>query len=199
LRRFNRHAASLATLLAVTWASPVSAQIAPIVTTLPAPPVPGGPLSQSLNGAYRAILHAGTVNPGAAQQASFLYAQARERALRGDVSGALASAAAAQATAGVPARAAIAALQSTTEAASVTPPAAALPIVDSAALLPADLLVARNEIELAEKVRPGASLVEAKRRYRSALDAYLSGNAAKSASEARASFDAAAEVFSQAK
>lgn len=189
----------VAALLGLAWASPVVAQIAPIVTTIPAPPVPGGPLSQSLNGAYRAILHAGTLNPAAAQQASFLYAQARERAHRGDLSGALASAAAAAATAGAPANAAIAAQAATTQAASVTPPAAALPIVDSAALLPADLLVARNEIELAERVRPGASLDEAKRRYRSALDAYLSGNAAKAATEARASFDAAAEVFSQAK
>lgn len=187
----------MAPIVPLTPIAPIS-PIAPLVPTLPAPPFPAGPVSQSLNGAYRAILRA---DAGAAQRASFLYAQARERAQRGDVAGALASAAAAQAAAGSPSsRPGIAPLQAGTLGGNaVTPPTTDVPIVDSAALLPADLLVARNEIELTERVRPGASLDEAKRRYRNALDAYLSGNAAKAAAEARASFDSAAGVFSKAK
>jgi hypothetical protein len=185
---------------AIVAAAPAAAQILPLVSTIPAPPFPAGPVSQSLGGAYRAIVRAGLTNPSAAERASFLYAQARERARRGDVAGALASSAAAQAAAGSPAsRAVVPLTPSEALPAPGLPPTLSVPLADSAAALPADLLVARNEIELAERLHAPGSLDEAKRRYRSALDAYLSGNAAKEATEARASFDLSAEVLSKAK
>jgi hypothetical protein len=93
-------------LLATTIAAPVQPVAAnqtplPVVPLIaPAPVVPVGPLSTSLTGAYQAIVQAGSIDPRAAQRASFLYAQARERAARGDYSGALAAAASARALAG---------------------------------------------------------------------------------------------------
>ncbi len=171
----------------------------------PPPPVPAGPVARSIGDAYRAIVTAAPANPAAAQQASFLYAQARERAARGDYAGALAAADSAQALAR--------SRPATVLAPVVTPgafssgsapsgPAVAAPgsaaAVPDAGLLPGDLLAARNEIELAERIGH-ASLAAAKARYRNALNAYLDGNAARSHSEARASFDLAAEVLSKAK
>jgi len=175
--------------------------VTPAAPIVPAPPPARGPLSQSLNGAYRAIVNAAPNDPGAAARASFLYADARERARRGDVSGALASAAAAWAEALAPsAPRVLAPAVPLPYAPAVQPaPAAAAPLAAEAASLPADLLVARNELLLAERLQPGASLAGAKRCYRSALDAYLGGNAEREAAQARAAFDLAAEAIAKAK
>lgn len=142
-------------------------------------------------------------DPAAAERASFLYAQARERAARGDASGALAAAASAQALAGARSAAPLPTLapqiQPGGAAGALVPPSlAASAGLPETGLLPAGLLAARNEIELAERIGH-APLTEAKAHYRSALDAYLSGNAARSRVEAKASFDLAAEVISKAK
>ena len=81
----------------------------------------------------------------------------------------------------------------------VTPPNNGVPIVDSGGeVLSADLLVARNEIALASQ-NSRLPLDTAKRHYRAALDAYESGNATRSRTEARAAFDAAADVLSTVK
>lgn len=142
-------------------------------------------------------------NPAAAQQAAFAYAQALQRARAGDVSGALAASAHAQATAleagrgvlplpAVPLGPAPLGVPPT----GVTPPTAGVPIVDDAgAVLSPELLAARNEIALASELtrRP---LDAAKAHYRRALDAYQSGNAARARHEARAAFDAAADALS---
>ena len=155
-------------------------------------------------------------DPAAAQQAAFAYAQALQRARAGDVSGALAASAHAQATAleagrgvlplpAVPLRPAPPGVPTTgvpqtgVTATGVTPPTAGVPIVDDAgAVLSPELLAARNEIALASELtrRP---LDAAKAHYRRALDAYQSGNAARARHEARAAFDAAADALSTVK
>lgn len=150
-------------------------------------------------------------NPAAAQQAAFAYAQALQRARAGDVSGALAASAHAQATAleagrgvlplpAVPLGPAPLGVPTTgVPQTGVTPPTAGVPIVDDAgAVLSPELLAARNEIALAAELtrRP---LDAAKAHYRRALDAYQSGNAARARHEARAAFDAAADALSTVK
>ncbi len=157
-------------------------------------------------------------NPAAAQQAAFAYAQALQRARAGDVSGALAASAHAQATAleagrgllplpavplaqpppGVPTTGVPTSGVPPTGVmpTGVTPPTAGVPIVDDAgAVLSPELLAARTEIALASELtrRP---LDAAKAHYRRALDAYQSGNAARARHEARAAFDAAADALS---
>jgi TolA-binding protein len=66
--------------------------------------------------------------------------------------------------------------------------------VDHPGGLPDDLLRARNEIELAAEL-DGPLLEEAKKHYRAALDAYLSGDRAKELREAGASFALAEQVL----
>ncbi|MBC5800985.1 MAG: hypothetical protein GIW94_13600 [Candidatus Eremiobacteraeota bacterium] len=147
-------------------------------------------------------------SPAAAQQAEFAYAQALQRARAGDVSGALAASAHAQATALEAGRGASLptvplppAEPPTTVVppTGVTPPTAGVPIVDDAgAVLSPELLAARNEIELASELTH-RSLDTAKAHYRRALDAYQSGNAVRARHEARAAFDAAADALSTVK
>jgi len=148
-------------------------------------------------------------NPAAAQQAAFAYAQALQRARTGDVSGALAASAHAQATAleagrGVPPPPAVplGPAQSPTTVVpppGVTPSTSGVPIVeDGGAILSPELLAARNEIALASELTH-RSLDAAKAHYRRALDAYQSGNAVYARHEARAAFDAAADALSTVK
>ena len=174
---------------------------------LPAPPLPTSALGRSLSNAYNSIVRVGATNPGAAQQASYKYAQALQRARAGDVSGALAASGQAQAQAltATPPVQRVAPLSAppvpTTVLAptGVIPPNNGVPIVDSGGeVLSADLLVARNEIDLAGR-NSSLPLDTAKRHYRAALDAYESGNATRSRAEARAAFDAAADVLSTVK
>ena len=159
--------------------------------------MPISPVARQLNNAYRAIVTTRTVNPIAAQNASFAYAQARQQARIGNTSGALAAAATAQAQAlsGAALAVPLAATTAATPASSVP---RGVPIVENGPPLSADLIVARNEIAIAEDVSR-ASLSRAKQHYRAALDAYESGDQARSLSEARAAFDAAVDVVSAAK
>ncbi|MDQ2907893.1 MAG: hypothetical protein M3R44_00910, partial [Candidatus Eremiobacteraeota bacterium] len=148
-------------------------------------------------------------DPATAQRASFTYAQALQRARSGDVSGALAAAAQAQAEVNEGAaarslRAGAAARQGHAGTApfspsGVTPPTNGVPIVDNAgAVVSPDLLAARNEILLVSQLSHG-SLNSAKAHYRAALGAYHSGNGGRSRREAQAAFDAAAEALSPKK
>ena len=178
---------------------PVAPAPLPPLPVLPGPPLPTGALGRSLAGAYGAIVRAGATDPAAAQRAEFLYAEARQRALRGDVSGALASANAAQAAALSQRPALLAPAEPNVLPAGSVPREPPILSGGGAAALPPDLLVARNEIALADRLHAGGSLDAAKRRYRRALDAYLSGNAASSHREARAAFDLAADVLSRLK
>lgn len=146
------------------------------------------------------------MNPAAVQRASFAYAQALQRARSGDVSGALAAAAQAQAEAisgaaarSLPAGTAAKMGQPGTTLvppSGVMPPTSGIPIVDNAgAGLSPELRAARNEILLASQLtrRP---LTSAKADYRAALGAYHSGNRARSRRQAKAAFNAAAEALS---
>ena len=81
----------------------------------------------------------------------------------------------------------------------VTPATNGVPIVDNGGqVLSADLLIARNEIDLAEEITH-KPLDAAKAHYRKALNAYESGNGDRSRAEARSAFDAAANVLSTVK
>ncbi len=176
------------------------------------PPIPATPLGRSLSGAYGAIVRAGTANPAAAQQAQFSYVQALQRARMGDVSGALAAAHTAEATAMTPAVSPQMLLPATPvpgplpvapprpgqNQAGVFPSTAGVPIVENGVPLAPDLVAAQQEIGLAGQISRG-SLDAAKAHYRAALDAYVSGNAARSHAEARAAFDAAADAISTVK
>ncbi len=193
---------------------PAAAQTRPVVPPplLPAPPLATSPLGRGLSGAYGAIVRAGTANPAAAQQANFAYVQALQHARMGDVSGALAAAHTAQALAGSPAREPqlllpalppaapipVAPARPGESAGGVFPSTGGVPIIENGVPLAPDLVVARQEIELAGSIsrRP---LDAAKTHYRAALDAYVSGNAARAHAEARAAFDAAANVISTVK
>lgn len=183
----------------------------------PGPPgIPGGPLARSLYNANQAIVRAnaaGLQNASGALQAQYYFLQAQLKAAAGDMAGALAAAALAQSAANSsgagnttlrPALSTIPQLPagafpgpSDYAPTDTVPNARPIPLADD--LLPADLLVARNEIELAENMHAGADLAKAKLRYRSALNAYLSGNAARARADARASFDAAADIISRTK
>ncbi|MDQ2858375.1 MAG: hypothetical protein M3R53_06950 [Candidatus Eremiobacteraeota bacterium] len=184
---------------ALAQSAPVAAAPLPVLPVLPAPPLPTGPLGRSLSGAYGAIVRAGATDPAAAQRAEFLYADARQRALRGDTSGALASANAAQAAALSRQPVFVTPAETNVLAAGTVPRESPALAGGASAALPADLLVARNEIELGDRLHAGSSLESAKRRYRRALDAYLSGDAANAHREARAAFDLAADVLSRLK
>jgi hypothetical protein len=153
-----------------------------------------------LSGAYGALARATTTNPAAAAQAKFAYAQALQRARMGDVAGALAAAHTAQATAQSPAGAPQANLPATPAPAPL-PVAAApagVPIVENGVPLAPDLVVAKQEIDLAAEISR-RNLDGAKAHYRAALDAYVSGNAGRARTEARAAFDAAADAISTVK
>lgn len=194
--------------------APAAAQTLPrpALPPLAAPPLPTSPLGRSLSGAYGAIVRAGTANPSAAAAANFAYVQALQRARMGDVSGALAAAHIAQATALAPAVSPQQLLPATPypaplpvaparpgqNAAGVFPSTAGVPIVEAGVPLSPNLVVAKQEIELAGQISR-ANLDGAKAHYRAALDAYVSGNAERARSEARAAFDAAADAISTVK
>lgn len=204
----------LAALCVAIAGQPASAQSSPPAAPPPrplpaAPPLPTSPLGRSLSNAYQAIVRTGVSNPAAAQQAEFAYAQALQRARAGDVSGALAASAHAEAAALEAGRGAfslpsvpLAPPQPPTTVVpptGVTPPTAGVPITgDAGAVLSPELLAARNEIELASELTH-RSLDTPKAHYRRALDAYQSGNAARARREARAAFDAAADALSTVK
>ena len=188
------------------------AQTIPAVRPLVPPPLPTTPLGRSLTGAYGAIVSAGSRNPAAAAQANFAYVQALQRARMGDVSGALAAAHIAQATAQSPAVAPQLLLPATPapapvpvaparpgqNAGGVFPSTGGVPIVENGAPLSPDLVVAEQEIDLAGRLSR-RNLDGAKAHYRAALDAYISGNAVRARTEARAAFDAAADALSTVK
>ncbi len=202
-----RRLSAAALAAALLWpASPLQAQTA-ARPNFPAPPLPTTPVGRSLSNAYHSIVRAEVSNPAAAQQASYKYVQALQRARAGDVSGALSASGQAQAQVltGVPRAQPVQPLTApqvpTTVLAptGVTPPENGVPIVDSGGeVLTADLLVARNEIDLAQSITH-KPLGAAQLHYRKALDAYESGNAARSRVEARSAFDAAADVLSTVK
>ena len=184
----------------------------PAVPPLAAPPLGTTPLGRSLSGAYGAIVRAGTANPSAAAAANFAYVQALQRARMGDVSGALAAAHIAQATAMAPAARPeqfapatpypaplpVAPARPGQNAAGVFPTTAGVPIVESGVPLSPDLVVAKQEIDLAGQISR-RNLDGAKAHYRAALDAYVSGNAERARTEARAALDAAADAISTVK
>ena len=184
----------------------------PALPPLSAPPLATTPLNRSLAGAYGAIVRAGTTNPAAAAQANFAYVQALQRARRGDVAGALAAAHIAQATAQAPsvspqllqaatpypAPAPVAPARPGQSTGGVFPSAAGVPIIENGVPLSPDLVAARQEIDLASQISR-RSLDGAKAHYRAALDAYVSGNAERAHSEARAALDAAADALSTVK
>jgi hypothetical protein len=124
--------------------------------------------------------------PGPAQRAAYLQALAVEHARAGDVLGARYYGALARAAAGA-------------SAPTVVPPLAPLsatglfparPLPFAIAPLPAELLVARNEIELvAEQTR--LPLVEAKARYRAALDRFVAGDVSAAKTLAREAYSLA--------
>jgi hypothetical protein len=138
--------------------------------------------------------------------------QALQRARMGDVSGALAAAHVAQATAMSPGIAPqilapatpapgplpVAPARPGQNSGGVFPSTAGIPIVENGVPLEPDLVVARQEIDLAGQLSR-RNLDDAKAHYRAALDAYVSGNAARAHSEARAAFDAAADALSTVK
>ena len=161
----------------------------PFTPLLPGPPLPLGPLGRGLAGAYGAVEAARASDPAAAQQAAGLYLQAQLQARNGDVSGALATAAAARAAAVM----ALPATRLTPAIPLAAPrvPASGIPLVGGTGFLPTELLRARDAIARAELMRHGSALAQAKERYRSALDAYFSGDAARAARDARAALDLA--------
>jgi TolA-binding protein len=186
----------------------------------PAPPLPTGSVQRSLSGAFGAISAATATNPGAAQQANFLYQSALQRYRAGDLAAAAAEANAARGLAAGTTPTLLAPATGTaanppqpgtllppfTGAAQAGAAAAGAPtqpgvaqsrtpnLADEAAALPDNLLRARNEIELAAEL-DGPLLEEAKKHYRAALDAYLSGDRAKEGREAGASFGLAEQVL----
>jgi hypothetical protein len=125
--------------------------------------------------------------PGPAQSAAYLHALAQSHARAGDVLGARYYAALARA------------------AANATPPTLVLPnaplvpanfpplhpIPLMIAPLPTELLVARNEIELVA-LQTNLPLLEAKARYRSALDRFVAGDVAGAKTLARQAYTLAA-------
>ena len=130
----------------------------------------------------------------------------------GDVSGALAAAHIAQATAMAgagsvalpgpatpyPAPLPVAPARPGTNAAGVFPSTAGVPIIENGVPLSPNLVVAKQEIDLAGQISR-SNLDGAKAHYRAALDAYVSGNAERARTEARAAFDAAADAISTVK
>jgi len=186
-------------LLALGALVPLAASAQMIAPIPGPPPVPAGPTSLAINNAYQALVRAGVSNPALAQQANFAYQMALVRYRAGDYRSALASAALASAIAG--------------SASSATPLVAPLPLpqignttvfpptgtqVESHALPgvagavpPPQLLLARNEIELAATEGRG-SLDAAKAHYRAALDAWLNGDATHALEQARTAYDLAA-------
>ncbi len=182
----------------------------PALPPLAPPPLPTTPLGRGLTGAYGAIVRAGSANPAAAAAANFAYVQALQRARMGDVSGALAAAHTAQAMAMTPAASPplaatpypgplpVAPARPGQNAAGVFPSTAGVPIVENGVPLSPSLVVARQEIDLAGQISRG-NLDGAKAHYRAALDAYVSGNAQRAQTEARAAFDAAADAISTVK
>jgi hypothetical protein len=187
-------------------------QAGPALLPLVPPPLPTTPLGRSLSGAYGAIVRANAANPAGAQAANFAYVQALQRARMGDVSGALAAAHIAAATAMSPGIAPqllapanpapgplpVAPARPGENSGGVFPSTAGVPIVENGVALEPDLVVARQEIDLAGQLSR-RNLDGAKAHYRAALDAYVSGNAARARSEARAAFEAAADALSTVK
>jgi hypothetical protein len=193
---------------------PASAQTTLLVPTPIAPVVPVGAAGRSLGDAYRSIVSVREANPAAAQAANFQYVIARQRLAAGDVSGALAASALAQSLASSPAAMPLAArnaaaslpyapsgvgvpgigtLRSAPLGPTGTTPATA-PVPLAGGPLSMQLLVARNEIDLAERLTRG-DLTVAKARYRAALDAYQSGDAARSNAAANDAYRRAARYL----
>lgn len=157
---------------------------------VPVPYVPPGsnvpattPLGRGLAGAANAIEGARASDPRAAQRADALYVRAQQQAAAGDVSGALATTSLARAAAlsaasgyGLPPAA------SPAFPTTARPPT--VPLAAAGALLPTDLLLARAEIERVAGAKHDSSLDLAKKHYRHALDAWLSGNAPLASREA---------------
>jgi len=182
----------VATAVAVDAQTPPRPILGPV-------PLPATPVGRGLNQAYGAIVRAGVNNPGAAQRAQYDYVQAVQKARMGDRAGSLAASARAQANVllGSPT---VAAPRAYAPAQSAIAPQAArgVPIVENGPALSGDLLVARRQLDLASQMTH-ANLDAAKKQYRAALDDYLSGNAERSRTEARAAFDGATDALSRMK
>lgn len=183
-------ALSVASLLA--QASAASAQPNP----LPAAPPPNFSTTQrALSAAYAALQrayasnasHANAPNTTAATQANFLYAEALARYRAGDRANAYYDAALATAMANE-----AAAGRTVIEPLHLSPPpnyyAPTPPVPGVTAILPSELLRARNEIERVEQLT-GDPLSAATAKYRVALDRYFSGDTPGAKADASAAYD----------
>ena len=180
---------------------PPAAAPPPLRVFVGPPGVPTTGVANQLSNARSAAIRADAAgNSAAAASAAAAYRQGVARAASGNVAGALGSAASAQAAASSaigPVAPALAPVYPP-PLGPVATPAAGIPLVANDASLPADLYVARREIDLAQSVSPGR-VASAKAHYRAALDAYVSGSTTRYHREARAAFDAAADAFTSAK
>jgi len=186
---------------APVMADPPAAAVLPPVVPLPLrvyagpPGVPVNGAGLALAQAREAVLRAAN-DPAAAACANAAYTQAAARLAAGETGAALASAAAARAFAAIPSQPFVPLIGVQPEAATAGPGAALAPAATPLAgdtALPADLYVARREIDVAERIAP-KRVARAKALYRAALDAYLSGAAERYRRAARAAFDAAADA-----
>lgn len=166
---------------------------------LPAHPPPDISTTQrALNEAYSAVqrayasnaAHAGTnaPNAAAATQANFLYAEALARYRAGDRASAYYDAALAAGLANE-----AAAGRTVIEPLHLNPPpnyyySPTPPVLGIPAVLPSELLRARNEIERVEQLT-GDPLSAATAKYRAALDRYFSGDVSGAKADAAAAYD----------
>jgi hypothetical protein len=180
-------------LTVLAWSAAPAQSVPPL---LPPQPVSAtGPTGRVLGTAYSAISRATVLDPAAATQATFAYRSAVARLRMGDAAGARAEAARAMAIAsaadqGVPA--------SSLPAESMAAPGGVFPSLAAAsrepalleAALPASVRQARMAVLRAAAC--GADTTKASAHLRDAIDAYVSGDAARTNAEARAATQAAA-------
>ena len=156
------------------------------------PPAVNSAAARALNDAYTALNRAMVLDPGAATRADFAYQSALARLRMGDVAGALADAARAQGLAGAAPPLAPAVSRALTFPPSQTSAGlrsgAAQVQALSAAPLPPYIITARDAVLKAANC--GADTRKASAHLRDAIDAYVSGDAARARSEARSANDA---------